>query len=129
MKGKKLNIIKSMYETVKSKVKYQYQLSEEFDCYLDVQQGESLSPFLFSMYLNYIEDEFYLHGIEGINIYQIKLFLLLYADDIHYFLKLRMAYRVDLMFYTIIVKSGDFLSILIKQRLLYLEKGGFCQKI
>ena len=33
-----------------------------------------------------------------------------------------MAYRVNLMFYTIIVKSGDFLSILLKQRLLYLEK-------
>ena len=37
------------------------------------------------MYLNDIEDEFYLHGIEGINIYQIKLFLLLYADDITLF--------------------------------------------
>ena len=120
-----------MYETVKSKVKYQNQLSEEFDCYLAVRQGESLSPFLFSMYLNDIEDEFYLLGIEGINIYQIKLFLLLYADDItHYFLRQRMAYRVDLMFYTITVKSGDFLSILLKQRLLYLEKGGGgCQEI
>ena len=31
---------------------------------------------------NNIEDEFYLHGIGGVNIYQIKLFLLLYADDI-----------------------------------------------
>ena len=74
-----------MYETVKSKVKYQIQLSEEFDCYLGVRQGESLSPFLFSMYLNDIEDEFYLHGVEGINIFQIKLFLLLYADDITLF--------------------------------------------
>ena len=46
----------------------------------------------------------------------------------HYFLRQRMAYRVDLMFYTITVKSGEFLSILLKQRLLYLEKGGFCQK-
>ena len=71
-----------MYEAVKSKVKYQNQLSEEFDSYWGVRQGESLSPFLFSMYLNDIEDEFYLHGIEGFNIYQIKLFLLLYADDI-----------------------------------------------
>ena len=37
------------------------------------------------MYLHDIEDEFYLHGVEGINIYQIKLFLLLYADDITLF--------------------------------------------
>ena len=38
-----------------------------------------------------------------------------------------MAYRVDLMFCTIIVKSGDFLSILLKQRLLYFEKGDFAK--
>ena len=46
---------------------------------------ESLSPFLFSMYLNDIEDEFYLNGIEGIDIHHIKLFSLLYADDITLF--------------------------------------------
>ena len=32
--------------------------------------------------LNDVEDEFYLNGIEGIDIHHIKLFLLLYADDI-----------------------------------------------
>ena len=41
-----------------------------------------LSPFLFTMYLNDIEDEFYLNDIEGIDLHRIKLFLLLYADDI-----------------------------------------------
>ena len=75
-------------------------------------------------------NEFYLHGIEGINIYQIKLFRYCSMPMIsHYFLRQGMAYRVDLMFYTITVKSGDFLSILLKQRLLYLEKGGFCLEI
>ena len=33
------------------------------------------------MYLNDIEDEFFLNGIEGVDIHHIKLFLLLYADD------------------------------------------------
>ena len=37
------------------------------------------------MYLNDIEDEFYLYRIEEINIYQINLFLLLYANDITLF--------------------------------------------
>ena len=37
------------------------------------------------MYLNDVEDEFYLNGIEGIDIHHIKLFLLLYADDITLF--------------------------------------------
>ena len=50
-----------------------------------MRQGESLSPFLFSMYLNDIDDEFYLNSIEGIDIHHIRLFLLLHADDITLF--------------------------------------------
>ena len=50
-----------------------------------MRQGESLSPFLFSLYLNNIEDKFYLNGIEGIDLHHIKLVLLLYADDITVF--------------------------------------------
>jgi len=49
---------------------------------LVVRQGESLSPFLFSMYLNDIEKQFILNGFEGIDIDMFKLFLLLHADDI-----------------------------------------------
>ena len=80
-----LNIIKSMYEDVKSRVKFNNELSEPFDSYLGVRQGECLSPFLFSMYLNDIEEEFYLKGVEGIDIGSIKLLLLLYADDMTIF--------------------------------------------
>ena len=85
VRGKALNTIRSMYENVKSRVKYKNRLGENFECYLGVRQGESLSPFLFSMYLNDIEDEFYLNGIEGIDLHHIKLFLLFYADDITLF--------------------------------------------
>lgn len=80
-----LNVIKSMYETVKSKVKYNNELSDSFDSYLGVRQGECLSPFLLSMYRNDIEDEFYLKGFDGIDIGTVKLFLLLYADDMTIF--------------------------------------------
>ena len=85
VRGKILNVMRGMYSSVKSRVKYQNELSLEFECYLGVRQGECLSPFLFSMYINDIEDEFYLHGIDGIEIDSIKLFLLLYADDITIF--------------------------------------------
>ena len=74
-----------MYENVKSRVKYNNELSNDFDSYLGVRQGECLSPFLFSMYLNDIEDEFFLHGLEGVDIGVLKLFLLLYADDMTIF--------------------------------------------
>ena len=41
-----------------------------------------MSPFLFAMYLNDLDDEFYLKGSDGIDISMLKIFLLLYADDI-----------------------------------------------
>ena len=85
VRGKILNVMRGMYSSVKSRMKYQNELSSEFECYLGVRQGECLSPFLFSMYINDIEDEFYLHGINGIEIDTIKVFLLLYADDITIF--------------------------------------------
>ena len=74
-----------MYNSVKSRVKYDNELSNDFDSYLGVRQGECLSPFLFSMYLNDIGDEFNLQGSEGIDVGSIKLFLLLYADDMTIF--------------------------------------------
>ena len=81
--------MRGISSNVKSRVKYQNELSSEFEikCYLGMRQGECFSPFLFSMYSNDIEDEFYLHGINGIGADTIKLFLLLYADDITIFFR------------------------------------------
>ena len=76
-----------MYNNVRSKVRHQNQFSEGFECYLGVRQGESLSPFLFSMYLNDLEEEYFVKGAEGIDIGMLKLFILLYADDIIIFAK------------------------------------------
>ena len=47
-----------------------------------MRQGDCLPPFLFSIYLNDLEEEINLKGADGIDIGMIKLFLLLYADDI-----------------------------------------------
>jgi len=72
-----------MYNVVKSKIKFNNEISNDsFTCYLGVRQGESLSPFLFSMYLNDIEEHFMLNTFEGVNLGILKVFLLLYADDI-----------------------------------------------
>lgn len=82
LRGKILNIIKSMYRSVKSRVKYCNKLGNEFYCKLGVRQGECLSPLLFSMFLNDIEEEFVLSGLEGLDVNTFKIFMLLYADDI-----------------------------------------------
>lgn len=85
VRGQILKVIKSMYESIKSRVKYDNELSEEFTCCSGVRQGECLSPFLFAMYINDIEDCFYLNGVDGLDTGTLKLFLLLYADDITVF--------------------------------------------
>ena len=47
-----------------------------------MRQGECLSPFLFSMYINDLEAEINIKGVEGIDIGMLKLFILLYANGI-----------------------------------------------
>ena len=53
-----LNIIKSLYANIKSCVRYENQMSDFFSCQEVLMQGESLSPFLFSLYVNDFETEF-----------------------------------------------------------------------
>ena len=77
-----LDIIRSMYTEVKSQVKHNNIISPIFFSNIGVWQGECLSPFLFSIYLNDLEEEINLKGADGIDIGMVKLFLLLYADDI-----------------------------------------------
>ena len=69
------------YSTVKSKVRGPKSITDSFKCTLGVRQGKSLSPFLFSMYVNDLEDFLRNNGSTGIDIGFVKLFVLLYADD------------------------------------------------
>ena len=46
----------SMYRCVRSKVYSNGQVSESFACKLGVRQGECLSPFLFAVYVNDLEN-------------------------------------------------------------------------
>ena len=77
----------SIYKHVKSKVKLHKVVSEGFECMLGIWQGECLSPFLFAMNLNGLEEKFRLKGSDGIDIGMLKIFLLLYTDDIILFAK------------------------------------------
>ena len=62
IRGRILNIIKSMYVIVKTIVKYDNTLGNEFFCSLGVRQGECLSPLLFSLFLNDLEETFVTEG-------------------------------------------------------------------
>ena len=72
--GKLLNVIRSMYDCIKSRVKVSNTLSNELSCMLEVRQGECLSPLLFSLYINDLEEMLLLNGYQGIEIYMFKVF-------------------------------------------------------
>ena len=82
IRGKIIDIIRSMYENIKARVKHDNELGNDFTCLLGVHLGECLSPFLFSKYVNDLEETLVVHDFKGIEISMLKLFLLLDADDI-----------------------------------------------
>jgi len=64
------------------KVKLSNNHSNSFECHLVVRQGQCSSPFLCSMFVNAIEESFIQQGVNGINLNTLKIFLILYVDDI-----------------------------------------------
>ncbi len=91
IKGKCFRIIYNMYDNIKSCIVSNDKKSDFFACMKGVRQGENVSPFLFSIFLNDLEDyfvEFDALPLETIcdkiqdklHIF-IRLFILLYADD------------------------------------------------
>jgi hypothetical protein len=58
IKGKCFKIIYNMYNDIKSCVQYNGSQSDFFSCLTGVRQGENLFPFLFSIFLNDLEDFF-----------------------------------------------------------------------
>ena len=77
-----LNIIKSFYLQLKSSVKCNNTISDTFLCTLGVAQGDCLSPLLFTMYINDLEETLMLKGHLCIDIHMLKIYVLLYGDVI-----------------------------------------------
>ena len=84
-------IIVNMYQNIKSRIIFNGNTTDFFKCEIGVRQGENMSPFLFSIFLNDITDYFHNSNIVGLttvssklehelDVY-LKLFVLLYADD------------------------------------------------
>lgn len=84
---KLFNVVKGLYNTVKSCVMVNNIKSEYFISKMGVRQGENLSPLLFSLYINDLEEFLVLDGNESLkfdidmcDVY-LKMFVLMYADD------------------------------------------------
>ena len=86
--GKLFRVIFNMYQNIKSCVKHQGQLSDFFRSENGVRQGENLSPILFSLFLNDLQQHLGSDGVRGIELNDqidetlwLKLLVMLYADD------------------------------------------------
>ena len=71
-----------MYEETTASVKHQGILSGIFECCFGVRQSESISPYLFNLFLNDLDEALSVGQFQGINIGEINLKTLLYADDL-----------------------------------------------
>ena len=90
VQGKILNVIRNMYNNIRSCVMLNQETSDTFVCNVGVRQGENLSPLLFAFYVNDIESKLieyncsYVNfGDDFLNLY-LKLFVIMYADDSYF---------------------------------------------
>ena len=87
VQGKILNVIRNMYDNIRSCVMLNQETSDTFVSNVGVRQGENLSPLLFAFYVNDIESKLieyncrYVNfGDDLLNLY-LKLLVIMYADD------------------------------------------------
>jgi len=73
-----LNVIQNIYKDIKSNIIFNNSKSDYFPCDNGVRQGENLSPFLFAIFLNDLEDFLENHNVTGL--------LSIYKRTIHFFL-------------------------------------------
>ena len=89
IKGKCFTLIQNVYNDIKSKIRTHEGISEYFQCNIGVRQGENVSPFLFSIFLNDLENYLLSKNVTGVECnykkdditMYLKLIILLYADD------------------------------------------------
>ena len=76
-----VNALKSMYSTVKLCIKYNSSFSQIFDSYIGLKQGDPSSPLLFMLFVNDIANNINSDLDDIFTTNDLKLFLILFADD------------------------------------------------
>ena len=87
--GKLFRIIYNLYHNIKSCVMFSKQQSNFFPSFRGVRQGENLSPVLFCIFLNDLQNFMLNHNCKGVDLQMpenetdtfLQLLVLLYADD------------------------------------------------
>ncbi len=78
---KTVNMLRKIYESVKSCVRVNSEYTDFFESHMGLKQGEPLSPLLFLFFINDMENYISSDNIDAVNIEELKIYLLLFADD------------------------------------------------
>ena len=76
-----VKMLKAIYSDVKACVRSTEGLSDMISCPVGVKQGCIISPILFSLFLNDLQESISI-GNHGIDLDTMKIFVLLFADDL-----------------------------------------------
>jgi hypothetical protein len=76
-----VNMLRKIYESVKSCVRVNSEYTDFFESHMGLKQGEPLSPLLFLFFINDMENYISSDNIDAVNIEELKIYLLLFADD------------------------------------------------
>ena len=76
-----VRMLKSMYTNVKICIKANGEVSDFFDSYTGVKQGETLSPLLFIMFINDMYSSMNGDNVDIFTLNDVQIFMLLFADD------------------------------------------------
>lgn len=84
VKGKLFRCVRSMYESVKARVRCGARMTQPIFCSSGVKQGDACSPILFSLFINELALDVIRNGRHGITfpLDDFELFILLLADDV-----------------------------------------------
>jgi hypothetical protein len=85
IQGKLLSFIKAMYSNARTCVSVDGFYSENFTNNVGFMQEEIISLILFTLYVNDCEMDFINHNCDPIELKELTLFLIMYADDMVFF--------------------------------------------
>ena len=119
-----VKLIRSMYQTVKLRVKGLNSLTNLLDCDVGLLQGEIMSPILFSIFLNDLEMQLSDNDNDGITIDQLSLYLLLFADDAAIFSETREGLQKSLDNLEIYCNKWNLTVNVDKTKVMVFQKGG-----